>query len=123
MKNWLGVNAEGWICRVTTQLKWSEEDIELLEDEIVAFYMQSFFNSFCQAPVVPLRLSEQSAPLAGSYTATLAPIMENPCYMIINQIAKGEPTLMESMVSGMDLANAYTQTAQTNLEYLRHVVE
>ena len=104
LKDWRGVNREGWISRVGWQLRWHEEETKSLETEVASFYCQSYFSSFQRAPVVPLRLSERSAPPSDSswYTPTLAPVLEHAWHIVINREVLEEETLVEPMVSACD---------------------
>ena len=109
MKDWRGVNPEGWISRVGWQLRWHEEEIESLETEIASFYCQSYYNSFRRAPVVPLRLSKGSAPPPEWYTPTLAPVLEHAQHIVINREVLQEETSVESMVSARNQFFLYSR--------------
>ena len=98
MKEWVGVNGNGWIGRVTTQVQWTEDQIEHLETEVASVYTQCYFNSFRRAPIMPLRLSDRSAPPSGWYTPALAPVMETARHVLINEVALRKDTVVESMV-------------------------
>ena len=43
------------------KVRWSMRDIEDLEIEITKFYVESFYNHFRRAPIIPRRLSHQAA--------------------------------------------------------------
>jgi hypothetical protein len=59
MATWQGTPPP--IIRVT-KYAWSKREIEDLEVAIATFYVQSFYNNFRRAPVVPRGLSHQPSP-------------------------------------------------------------
>jgi hypothetical protein len=59
MATWQGTPPP--IIRVT-KYAWSRREIEDLEVAIATFYVQSFYNNFRRAPVVPRGLSHQPSP-------------------------------------------------------------
>jgi hypothetical protein len=46
---------------LTEKFQWTKQEIENLEDAIATFYVQSFYNHFRRAPVVPRGLSHQAS--------------------------------------------------------------
>jgi hypothetical protein len=46
----------------TEKLQWLDWDIEALEAAVAQFYVWSFYNHFCRAPIIPRCLSHMAAP-------------------------------------------------------------
>jgi hypothetical protein len=86
MKSWRSVDPHGWIAR-WNQLKWTEQELHLLEEEVAIVYTQSFYNHFRRAAILPRRLSDAArAAWADSpppSTPILAPVLEAQGTLVI----------------------------------------
>ena len=93
MSRWSWVKSASWIMKTKTKLRWSLDELELLEIEIASQYTQSFHDCFRRAAILPRRLSEaamKALPSVGEkHLPQQAPVLENVSVIFINiQAAK-----------------------------------
>lgn len=107
MKDWRGgIDPDGTIAQIRSKLKWTEEEIDTLENEITKTYTQMYFNSFQRAPIVPLRLSSNAMISNPSYKPMRAPVMDNQRHIIINTLATGQSSSLNEILINFELFNS-----------------